>query len=115
MYINIKPRRLELRHHDGVSSTLCSFVAKLATTSFLSLFQIVGCEETIDDRNVLRSIEMCDAISDTLTDVIEMRCLTTNHTAENDDSIKTIVLTHLLSTVDKLEAARHMLDMDVLR
>ena len=44
---------LEFRHLDSVDSALVTLVAQLATAAVLGLLQVVGGEETIDNRNLL--------------------------------------------------------------
>ena len=106
---------LELRHLDSVDSALVTLVAQLATAAVLGLLQVVGGEETIDNRNLLCCIEACDAIGNTLADVIEVRSLTTNHATQDDDSVVSAIENHLMSAVNQLEASGNSLYVDVLR
>ena len=105
---------LELRHLDSVDSALVTLVAQLATAAVLGLLQVVGGEETIDNRNLLCGVEACDAIGNTLADVIEVRSLTTNHATQDDDSVVSAIENHLMSAVNQLEATRNRLHVDVL-
>ena len=105
---------LELRHLDSVDSALVTLVAQLATAAVLGLLQVVGGQETIDNRNLLCCVEACDAIGNTLADVIEVRSLTTNHATQDDDSVVSAIENHLMSAVNQLEATRNRLHVDVL-
>ena len=63
---------------------------------------------------VAGGIQTGDALCHTLTDIIEMRCLTTNHAAENDHGVVTVVERHLVSTVDQFKRTGNGLHVDIL-
>ena len=75
---------------------------------------VESCQQTVDDRDILCGVEPCNAVRDTLADIREMRCLTLDDAAEDYHGVETIVLAHLLCTVDELETARNSLHMDIL-
>ena len=75
---------------------------------------VESCQQTVDDRDILCGVEPCDAVGDSLADVREMRCLTLDDAAKDYHGVETIVLAHLLCTVDELETARNGLHMDIL-
>ena len=58
---------------------------------------------------------MSDTISHALADVIEVRSLTANNASQDDNGIKSIILAHLLCTINELKTTWNMLDVDVLR
>ena len=105
---------LELRHLDSVDSALIALVAVLAAAAVERLLQVVGGEQAVDDRYLACCVEACDACRYALTDVVEVRCLAANHAAEDDYGVVAAVQNHLVSAVDKLEAARNGLDVNVL-
>ena len=75
----------------------------------------VKLNELDDDGNVVGCIQTGNALSDTLTDIVEVRGLTTDDTPQDNDGIITIVEGHLTGTVDELKRTGNSLDMDILR
>ena len=65
--------------------------------------------------NVVGSIQSGNTLCYSLTDVVEVRCFTTNHTTQHDDSIITVVECHLACTINQLKGTWHCLYVDVLR
>lgn len=111
----IYPVLLELCHFDGINGAFVAFVAETPTATVARLLQVVRSEQSVDDRNVSCGIQTGDALGYSLTDVVEVRCLTANDAAKDDDGIVAVVEGHLVGTVDELEGARNGLDMNVLR
>ena len=80
----------------------------------MCLLQVVGGEQTVDDGNLTLGVEACDAVGDSLADVVEVRRLAFDDTPEDDDGIVAAVQTHLVGAVDELERTRYGLHVDVL-
>ena len=106
---------LELSHFDGVNCALVPLVSEPSATAVLCLLQVVRGEQPVDDGDVLCGVEMRNAVGDPLADIVEVRCLSPDDASEDDDGIESVVLGHLLRSVDQLEAAGNRLDVDVLR
>lgn len=106
---------LELCHQYGIGGTFAAFVSKPSAATLPCLLYVVGCQEAVDDRYVLRGVEVGDAIGDTLAYIVEMRSLATYDAAKDYDGIEAVVLAQLLRAVDELETARHVLDVYVFR
>ena len=83
--------RLEFRHLDGIYGTLVPLVPEPSTTAVLCLLQVVCGEKTIDDGDVLCGVEVCNAVCDTLADVVEMRGFAPDDTSEDDDGVESVI------------------------
>ena len=87
----------------------------LTSSTIFCLLEVVGGQKTKDNGDVTGSIQTRNALCDTLTDIVEMRCLSTDDAAEDDNGIITVVECHLVSTVDEFKRTRYGLHMDILR
>ena len=105
----------ELSHLDSHYSTLIAFISQPSTCTVFSLLQVIGGQKSKDYWNVIGGIETCNTLRDSLTDVIKMRSLTADDTAEDDDSIITVVEGHLAGTVNQFERTWHGFHMYILR
>ena len=83
--------QLELCHFDGVNGTFITLISQFAAATVFCLLQVVGREQPVDDRSILSCIEPGYTVSHSLTNIVKMRCLATDDTAENDDGIVTSV------------------------
>lgn len=105
---------LKLCHQYGIGGTFAAFVSKPSAATLPCLLYVVGCQEAVDDRYVLRGVEVGNAVGDTLTNIVEVGSLAAYDAAEDYDGIEAVVLAQLLCAVDELEAARHVLHVYVL-
>ena len=85
--LDVEPSRLEFCHLDGHYRTLITLVAQAASTTILSLLQIVGGEQAIDYWDVTSGVEASNTIGHPLADIVEVGSLATNDASQNDDGI----------------------------
>ena len=103
----------EINHLDGCHSTFVAFVSQLSSAAVFCLLHVVGSNQTVDNGNVLSGIKPGESRGSTLTDVIEVRSVTSNHTTDGNYGIEW-QLRHLLCTIDEFETARHGHDFYVV-
>ena len=106
---------LEFRHLNGINCAFVALVAILATATVESLLLVVSGKQTIYNRYLACGVESCNACCNALADVVEVRSLTANYATQDNHCIISTVQNHLMSSVDKLEATRNGLHVDVLR
>lgn len=105
---------LELCHFYRNDSALITLVTMFPSCTVLGLLQVIGRKQTIYNGNITSGVHTGYTLGNTLTDIVEMGCLTTNHTTQDDNSVISVVKCHLVSAIDQLERAGNGLDMDIL-
>ena len=104
---------VQTHHFDGGNGTLGAFVAQATTAAVLSLLKVVGGEQTKDEWYVVLQIEFGNAMGCALTNIVEVRGISSDDTAEAYDGIGFVLTHHDSGTGNKFKTARHMHDVDV--
>lgn len=113
--INFKLKALEFCHLYGIYGAFVALVAEPSAATVFGLLQVVGGEQAVDYGNFALCIELGNAVCNALANVVEVRSLAADDATENYYCVISAVECHLVSTVNKLEAARNGLYVDVLR
>lgn len=113
--INVKLKALEFRHLYGIYGAFISLVAEASAATVFGLLQVVGGEQAVDYGYFALGVELGNAVCHALANVVEVRSFAADDATENYYCVISAVECHLVSTVNKLEAARNGLYVDVLR
>lgn len=91
---------------------LCAFVADATACAIQGLLMRIDREDTVDNGHIFGGVEVRQTLGCPLADVVEVRRVATDDTAQNDDSIDMAIVHHLRRAKDEFKTTGDLTHMD---